>query len=154
MNAIIKAIIHKFKHHEKEKKPYDKQSVNENERKDKSIVKKELLDPELYRYAQGAVIYMYQTTLLIPDVDGIMYEKYKSKYMKKNQIFPSDVNGELMKEIKLLDVYFNTFLLSKQGIERGYDFSEEEIQKNIENVILQCMEIERRFGINYMSATA
>lgn len=154
MKTKLASIIHFFKHRNKEKKPYDKQLVRTVDKKEKAIVKKELIEPELFCCAQEAVRYMYQTTLLIPDVEGKMYEIFKDKYLKKNHVFPSGVNGDLMRELKLLDVYFNTFLLSKQGIESGCDFSVEEIQKNIEHVIKQCMELERRFGINYMSVTA
>ncbi|MEH6941251.1 hypothetical protein [Bacillus sp. JJ722] len=153
MKTKIATFIQFLKHRKKENKQYEKQAVSTEDRKDHAIVKEGLIEPELFCCAQEAVKYIYQTTLLIPDVDGKKYEIFKDKFLKKNQITPLGNNGDLMRELKLLDVYFNTFLLSKQGVECGCDFSEEEVQKNIENVIKQCMELERRFGINYMSVT-
>ncbi|MGM9925910.1 MAG: hypothetical protein ACI35R_16820 [Bacillus sp. (in: firmicutes)] len=144
--------LHLFKRRKKELKPYEYKE--ESKAVQKPPVEKESINPVLFKEAENAVKYIYQTTLMVADVDPKYYEQYKSRYLKKNQIFPANEDGDLMREMKLLDIFFNTFLYSKQGIESGYDFDEEELRENVENIINQCMELERRFGINYMSRIA
>ena len=100
-----------WKKRKKEPKPFEHQSSTALLDEEKPNIDKKLLDPELVKHVEGAMKYIYQTSLLVSDVDSKMYDLYIEKYLKNNEKYPGDVNGELMNEMELLDVLFGNFLI-------------------------------------------